>query len=479
MKQVKNFIGNEFVAAHDNQWVDKISPATQEVISQIPRSRKSDVEQAVQVADNVFAKWSSLSGVQRGEYLFKIANELENRREDIAKVVAAECGKSYNDAYGEVGAAISQGRYMAGEGARMGGRIIESGSGLTKKCYVTREPLGVAALIIASNTPIANVAWKVFPALIAGNTCVLKASEDTPETANLFAECALKAGLPAGTLNIVHGLGNEAGQALIESEGIGVISFTGSTRVGRHIQKSVGERLIKVFLELGGKNPLVVWEDADIDLAMDWCLKSSFTNAGQRCASSSRIIIHEKIYDQFRDRFVEETKKLSIGPENTDYLGPVINERQMKNMLSIVENSSGDVLVGGKRYGDKGFYVEPTIIENVDPNSELAQTELFGPIAALFKAASFDEMIELVNNSSYGLTSSIHTQNINTGFEFCRRVKAGVATVNGGTHGSEPHFPFGGVKDSGNGLREPGTEALDVYTEKKNIVITHSFRNNS
>jgi aldehyde dehydrogenase (NAD+) len=341
-----------------------------------------------------------------------------------------------------------------------------------------RQPLGVAGLIIAANTPIANVAWKVFPALLCGNAAVLKAAEDTPATAWYFARLAHEVGLPPGVLNVVQGYGTEAGEPLVAHPDVAVISFTGSTAVGRRIASIAGERLAKVSLELGGKNPLVVCEDADLEAAAGWVLLSAFSNAGQRCASGSRIIIFDAVYDRFRDMLVDRTRQLRIGPDDEDDLGPVINERQLNSMLAAIDQARDEgavVLTGGARLTDEahagGFYLAPTIIEGADPHSQISTTELFGPITGLYRVDNFAQALQMANDSPYGLTACIHTRSIHRATEFTRKVQAGVAVVNAGTFGSEPHMPFGGLKQSGNGTREPGTEALDVYSELKNIIL--------
>jgi aldehyde dehydrogenase (NAD+) len=341
-----------------------------------------------------------------------------------------------------------------------------------------RQPIGVAGLIIAANTPIANVAWKVFPALICGNTAVLKAAEDTPATAWAFGRIAHEAGLPPGVLNIIQGYGEEAGEPLVAHPDVGVISFTGSTEVGKKIQTIAGERLAKVSLECGGKNPLIVCDDADLELAAKWVVLSAFSNAGQRCASGSRIIIFDSVYDRFRDLIVELTKKLKAGPNDDDDLGPVINEDQLNQMIRAVERAGQKgavILSGGLRLTDpehrEGFYMAPTLMEKVHPHDEISTTELFGPITCLYRVTDFQEAIAMANDSPYGLTACIHTRSIHRAIDFTQRVQCGVAVVNGGTYGSEPHMPFGGVKQSGNGSREPGTEALDVYSQFKDIYI--------
>jgi aldehyde dehydrogenase (NAD+) len=338
----------------------------------------------------------------------------------------------------------------------------------------------VAGLIIAANTPIANVAWKVFPALLCGNTAVLKAPEDTPETAVVFARLAREAGLPDGVLNVVQGLGPEAGQPIVEDPRVALVSFTGSTAVGRMIARVAGERLAKVCLELGGKNPLVVCDDANLEKAAETAVLSAFSNAGQRCAAGSRLLVFDAVYDRFRELLVERTHAQRVGATDDHDFGPVINERQLMNMLAAVERAreaGATVVTGGQRltgeeYGN-GYYMAPTIVEGVSESDEISGTELFGPITTLQRVADFEEALRLANASPYALTAAIWTRSIHRGERFLRNVVAGGVQVNGPTYGFEPHVPFGGLRNSGTGWREPGTEALDVYSDWKTVYVTH------
>ena len=474
---IPNWIDGQEQTAGAGELFPKLNPATGKELCQVARSRTADIERAVQSAKKAQAAWADIPPVQRGEILHNIVLEMKTHQKEIAQIVAAETGKSYASAYGETGGAIALGLFYASEGQRLYGRTTTSGTA-NKYAMTVRQPLGVAGLIIAANTPIANVAWKVFPALICGNAAVLKAAEDTPATAWIFGKIAKEAGLPEGVLNIIQGYGEEAGAPLVAHPEVAVVSFTGSTAVGRTIQRVAGDRFARVSLELGGKNPLVVCDDADLDNAIKWTLLSAFSNAGQRCASGSRIVIFDAIYDQFRNQLVERTKQLKIGPADDDDLGPVINESQLNNMLAAVAQAKQEgatILVGGDRLKDpereKGFYMAPTLLENVAPQAEISQCELFGPIAILYRVKDFEEALALANDSPYGLTASIHTRSLHRAVRFCDKVHTGVAVVNAGTYGSEPHMPFGGFKQSGNGTREPGTEALDVYSELKDIYI--------
>ena len=475
--EILNLIDGVDAAAAAGEWFDKIDPADGARLCRAARSRAADVDRAIAAARRAQPAWAATPPVKRGDILHAVVMALADNQETVAKIVAAETGKSYKDAYGETGGAIALGLFMAGEGQRLYGRTTTSGAE-NKYAMTIRQPLGVAGLIIAANTPIANVAWKVFPALICGNTAVLKPAEDTPVTAWIFGKLARGAGLPAGVLNIIHGDGVEAGAPLVENTDVDVVSFTGSTAVGRSIAKVAGERLAKISLELGGKNPLVVCDDADLENAVNWTVLSAFSNAGQRCASAGRVVVFETVYERFRDLLVESTARLKVGPADDDDFGPVINAKQLDNMLKAVEaarQNGAVVLCGGHRLTGPahagGFYMAPTVIENVRADDRISTSELFGPIACLYRVKNFAEALALANNSPYGLTASIHTRSVHRAIEFVQKVQAGVAVVNAGTYGSEPHMPFGGVKQSGNGSREPGTEALDVYSSLKDIYL--------
>jgi aldehyde dehydrogenase (NAD+) len=474
---IGNWIGGEERPAADGETFGKFSPHDGTLLSQAARSKRADVAAAIDAAQRAQPAWAAMPAVRRGDCLHAIAMGLKARAEDMALTVALETGKSVKDARGETMGAVQQSLFMAGEGMRLYGRTTTS-STPNRQAMTVRAPLGVAGLIAAGNTPIANVAWKVFPALICGNAAVLKAAEDTPATAWLFGEIAGEAGLPGGILNIVQGLGEEAGRPLVADPRVAVVSFTGSTAVGREIARVAGERLAKVSLELGGKNPLVVCDDADLDGAVRWSILSAFSNAGQRCAAASRIIVFDSVYESFKAKLLARSAQLKLGPADDDDFGPVINERQLQRMLSALDAARANgaqILTGGFRLTDtahaNGWYMAPTIVENVGPGDALSTTELFGPIACLYRTPDFQSALALANASPYGLTAAIHTRSLDRAFEFASRVEAGTVSINGGTYGSEPHMPFGGVKQSGNGSREPGTEAIDFYSNLKNLYL--------
>lgn len=477
--RIPNQIGGIPADAADGRTFIKRDPATGAVLCEVARSSPADVANAVAIARGAAAGWAATTVVKRGEILRQIALLMREHRSALATLVSLETGKSLKDALGETDAAIEMGFFVAGEGRRFYGSTTTSAVP-NKAAMVLRQPLGVAGLIIAANTPIANVAWKAFPALLCGNASILKASEDTPLSAWAFGVLAREAGLPDGVYTTLHGFGEEAGAPLVEHPDVDVISFTGSCEVGRWIAETAGKRLAKICLELGGKNPFIVCDDADLPKAVTWALGSAFSNAGQRCAAGSRLIVFDAVYDEFTRLLVNATQALKVGTADTDDFGPVINEEQMTNMLAAVSRAvqaGATVLTGGTRLSgpghDGGYFVAPTILEHVGSADAISRTELFGPITILYRVSGFEEAIALANDSPFGLTAAVHTQNINRAMTFIGRIQAGVAVVNGGTYGSEPHMPFGGLKQSGNGWREAGTQAIDVYSDLKTVYINH------
>jgi len=474
---IPNWIDGFESGSSTGEFFAKTSPVTGKEISRAARSRAADVSRTVDSASGAFPAWSDQTPVARGDMLMAITRAMRRHQNDIAAIVATETGLSFNAAISETDAAIAQGEFMAGEGRRLYGRTTTSAVP-NKWTMTVREPLGVAGLIIAANTPIANIAWKVFPALVCGNTAVLKAAEDAPATAWFFGKLAHGAGLPPGVLNIIQGFGQEAGAPLVADPRVAVVSFTGSTAVGREIARVAGARLARCSLELGGKNPLVVCDDADLENAVEWAVLSAFSNAGQRCAAGSRIIVFNAVYPRFLSLLAERTQRLKVGPSNDDDFGPVINAEQLRNILEAVaraQRGGATVITDGYCLVDPdhatGYYIAPTIIENAGSDDEISVTELFGPVTCVYRVAGFEETLRLTNQSPYGLTACIHTRSVHRALEFTRRVQASVSVVNAGTFGSEPHMPFGGVKQSGNGSREPGTEALEVYSNLKNVML--------
>ena len=436
---------------------EKLRPADGSLLCHVPRSDAEVVDAAVAAAREAYRNWAGRTAVERGELVRELALALRARREEAAALVVDETGKSNELALAEVDAAVEMGFFVAGEGRRLYGRTTTSATP-NRTVLATRRPVGVAGLIVSFNTPFPNYAWKAFPAVFCGNAVVLKPSEHTPASAAFFGELCNEI-LPPGVLNVVHGLGPEAGPPLVESTGVDLISFTGSTETGRWISERGGRRLAKVVLELGGKNALVVCDDADLGGAVEWSLASAFSNAGQRCAAASRLVVFDEVYEEFRERFLDGAR--SYEP------GPVISKQSLQRILGALDGA--DVVTGGTRLERDGWWLPPTVVEGVPADAELSRRELFGPVAILYRVRTLDDAIALVNASPYGLTSAIHTASIHRAMRFADEVEAGVVVVNGGTHGSEPHMGFGGVKQSGTGWREAGVEALDVYTEWKYV----------
>ena len=471
--KINNWINGKEAFGHLDNWIEKHNPHTGEKMCKIVSSSKYDINQAVQAAKDAFKLWSQVTPVKRGEYLFNIVNIMKQDSNDLAINISEETGKPMQDAIGEVNGAIMQGEFFAGEGMRLYGKTLTSGMP-GKMSQTIRSPHGVVCLIVPANTPIANIAWKIFPALICGNTVVLKSSEDAPSIANMIAKITKKANLPDGVLNIIQG-GPSAGSALVEHPDVALISFTGSTNVGKIIAQQAGKRLARISLELGGKNSFLVCDDADINQAVHWASLSAFSNAGQRCAAASRIFVFDSIYDEFMSRFIKKAKSLKLGIDNGCDLGPVINKKQYKNIIAALEKAKaegGKILTGGQ-CGDEslrgGYYIEPSVVTNLDNDNFLNNTEIFGPVTTVQSVKDMKEALEKANNSEYGLTAAIHTNNINRALWYAKNIKTGLVNVNIGTFGSEPHMPFGGYGFSGNGTREPGVEALNVYSELKNI----------
>jgi aldehyde dehydrogenase (NAD+) len=472
-----NLIGGRECPASGATLIERHNPHDGALLAVMPDSDAGQVGDAVASAGTAFERWSDETPVRRGQVLMELARHMKDNAGSLAATVAFETGKPPQDARGEVAGAIQLAEFFAGEGMRLYGKSLASGMP-GKQSHTVRQPIGVAGLIVPANTPIANIAWKVFPALICGNSVVLKASEDAPMTAGLFGRLATEAGLPPGVLNIVYGSGGTTGVALVDDSRIGVISFTGSTAVGRVIAERAGRRLARVSLELGGKNPFVVCDDADLERAVHWAALSAFSNAGQRCAAGSRIIVFDAIYDRFRAGLIGRAKQLTLGVHENADLGPVMHRRHQQSILSAIRSAveAGAIVAFGgidppDGVPEEGCYVRPTIIEGAEPRADICERELFGPVATLHRVGNLVEALALANATEYGLTAAIHTRNIDRAVWFAKGVRAGVVNVNIGTFGSEPHMPFGGFGSSGNGTREPGVEALDVYSELKNISI--------
>jgi aldehyde dehydrogenase (NAD+) len=463
----------------DQTVFEKRNPANDQAIAQVARGGAAEIAQALSAANGAADDWARTPVPKRGAILGRAAQLLREREERFASIVQAETGKPWQNAAAEVGSSADLAVFMEGEGSRLYGKTLPSPVP-NRTVQTLRAPIGICAAIMPFNSPLAGVAWKAFPALLCGNAVVVKSHELTPFTAVEFGRLLKDAGLPPGVYNAVQGFGPDAGAPLVQDARVGVVSFTGSSATGKLIQKMVSERrvLAKVCLELGGKNPFVVCDDADLELAADLAVASAFIDAGQRCASGSRIIVFDRIYDAFREAFLARVARVRVGSGADDECGPVISKASLDRLIAQIGGAverGASLVCGGAPVASlaPGYYLQPTVLEHVSPKDEVSQQELFGPVTCVYRAAGFDEAVRLANGTSYGLTGAIHTTSLHRMQEFITRYQGGLVSINGATSGSGPHMPFGGVKNSGNGFREPGTEALDVYSELKTIVINH------
>ena len=483
-KTFQNYIGGEWVDAASGETFESTSPANGEAIGTFPRSGAEDVARAVAAAKSAYEDWRLVPAPRRGEILFRFAQLMTDQKEDLSQLMAREMGKVLPEARGDVQEAIDMAYYMGGEGRRLFGQTTPSE--LPEKFNMSvRQPIGVVGVITPWNFPIAIPSWKILPALVCGNTVVFKPATDTPTLGERFVELLIEAGVPGGVVNVVHGGGGEVGNAIVIHPDVPVITLTGSRETGVQVTKDAADRLKHVHLELGGKNAIIVLEDADLELAVEGILWSAFGTSGQRCTAASRVIAQDGIYDELASRLVGEAEKLRLGvgwEEDTD-VGPVINQAALEKIHSyttIGKDEGATLLTGGEVASgdgfDKGFYYRPTIFGDVDPEMRIAQEEIFGPTVGIIKVSDVDEAIRVSNGIKYGLSSSIFTRDVNKAFRAMRDLKAGITYINAGTIGAEVHLPFGGVKDTGNGHREAGQAALDFFTEWKSIYVDYSGR---
>ncbi|HEX5450605.1 MAG TPA: aldehyde dehydrogenase family protein [Gaiellaceae bacterium] len=457
---------------------DSLNPSTGEVIEAFPRSTADDVNRAVATAKAAWEDWRLVPAPERGNILFRFAQLLEQHKPELSDLMTREMGKVKAEAGGDVQEAIDMSYYMGGEGRRLFGQTTPSE--LRNKFMMSvRMPVGVVGAITPWNFPIAIPAWKLTPALVCGNTVVLKPAEDTPKLAQRFVDILHEAGLPEGVVQIVHGYGEEAGDALVRHPDVPVITFTGSRETGVLVTKNAADELKHVHLELGGKNAIIVMDDADLDLAVDGITWSAFGTAGQRCTAASRVIVHRAVYDELQKKLVARAERMIVGApwEDSTEIGPVINKAAVDKIHSYTEigkSEGAKLLTGGEQVDGPGFYYRPTVFAEVDPQMRIAQEEIFGPTTALIPVGSFEEAVHAANSVRYGLSSSIFTRDVNKAFAAMRDLQTGITYVNAGTTGAEVHLPFGGMKQTGNGHREAGQAALDVFTEWKSVYVDYS-----
>ncbi len=478
----QNHIGGKWQSAQSGQTFPNYNPATGELLGYFPLSGEAEANAAVAAARAAFDKWRLVPAPKRGEILYRVGELLLRRKEEIARTMTQEMGKVLKETRGDVQEGIDMAYYMGGEGRRLFGYSVPVE--LPNKAGIAiRDPVGVVACITPWNFPIAIPTWKMFPALIAGNTIVIKPASDTPLSALRLVETLYDAGLPEGVVNIVFGPGNTVGEALLHHPDVAVISFTGSTASGRHVAIEAAKSLKRVSLEMGGKNAVIVMDDADLDLAVEGILWSAYGTTGQRCTACSRVIVHNAVRKQLVDKLVPRIEQLRLGnglDENVD-VGPVINASQLEkihNYTGIGQVEGATLVTGGSiaREGDlaRGHFYRPTLFTAVRPEMRLAQEEIFGPTLSVIDVASLDEAIAVNNNTPYGLSSAIYTQDINRVQRAMRDITTGILYINSGTTGAEIQFPFGGTRGTGNGHREAGIAGLDVFTEWKVVYTDYS-----
>ena len=481
--QHKNFIDGQWLTARSAKTFENRNPANRDdLIGLFPASSAEDVDAAVLAAKRAFSAWRLVPAPKRGELLYRVGELLRKYKEEIARGMTREMGKVLKETRGDVQEGIDTAFYVAGEGRRLFGETTPAELP-NKFAMSVRMPVGVCALITPWNFPMAIPTWKMFPALLCGNTVVLKPAEDTPHTAARLIEILTEAGIPPGVVNLLHGSGEEVGAALVRHPGVQLVSFTGSAAVGREIASACGQNLKRVSLELGGKNAQIVMEDADLELAVEGALWGAFGTTGQRCTATSRLIVHRDVAKTMTDGLVARAEKIKIGDgldESVD-MGPLINQPAREKVLRYIDigrQEGARLRIGGGLHDAgvcaKGYFFQPTIFDQVKPNMRIAQEEIFGPVLSIIEVKSFEEAVEVLNSTPYGLSSSIYTKDVGRAFQAMRDIEAGITYINGPTIGAEVHLPFGGVKDTGNGHREAGTTVYDIFTEWKSIYVDYS-----
>lgn len=482
-KIYQNLIGGQWVAAKSGKTFLNINPANHEdVIGEFALSGAEDVSAAVAAAEHAYQSWRLVPAPKRAEILYRTGELLTERKEEYARAMTREMGKVLSETRGDVQEAIDTAFYMAGEGRRLFGQTTPSEL-MNKFAMSVRMPVGVVGMIAPWNFPMAIPSWKLFPALVCGNTCVIKPAEDTPLSTLHLVETLIDAGLPAGVVNIVTGYGPEAGAPLVEDPRVRAISFTGSSEVGRMVGQNAAARFKPCSLEMGGKNAMIVLADANLDLALDGALWGAFGTAGQRCTATSRIIIDKAVAREFTERLTERARALKVGDglDESIQMGPQINEQQIETSTkycAIARQEGAEIICGGERLTEgayaKGTFFAPTVIAKVKPEMRIAQEEVFGPVVSVIECDGFADAIRIANNIPYGLSTSLYSRDVNKAFSAMRDLEAGITYINAPTIGAEVHLPFGGVKQTGNGHREGGTGALDFYTTWKSVYVDYS-----
>src|SRR5881394_4095475 len=481
----KNLIGVEGVEARSGRTFENQNPAdNNDVVGIFPASDREDVNDAVAAAKQAYEHWRLMPAPRRGEIIFRAGQLLLEQKEDYALQMTREMGKVLKETRRDVQEAIDTAFYMAGEGRRLDGHTVPSELP-NKFAMAVRVPLGVVGMITPWNFPMAIPSWKIFPAIVSGNTCIIKPAEDTPLSTVNLVRALMDAGLPPGVVNIVNGHGPEAGAPLLEHPDVRAISFTGSSDVGRTIGQTAARHFKLCSLEMGGKNAIIILNDANVDLAIDGALWGGFGTTGQRCTAASRVIVQKGIYNQFADKFVSRAKAMKVGPgiDERNDMGPQINQQQIETTQKYVEigkNEGAKLLAGGNRItsgglGD-GYFWEPTIFGDAHGKMRVAQEEIFGPVVSLIPTDSLEQAVDISNGVAYGLSSAVYTRDVNRAFKAIRDLQTGITYINAPTIGAEVHLPFGGTKATGNGHREGGIGAIDFYTQWKAIYVDYSDR---
>src|SRR3954464_95476 len=484
-KVFKNLIAGEWVDSRSGQTYENLNPAdTHDVVGVFQRSNSKDVDDAVAAAKQAYEKWRLVPAPRRAEIIFRCGQLLEQRKEEYARDMTREMGKNLKETRGDVQEAIDTASFMAGEGRRHYG--VTTPSELpNKSAMAIRMPIGVCGMIAPWNFPMAIPSWKLFPALVCGNTCVIKPAEDTPLSTFNLVQMLMEAGLPKGVVNIVTGFGPECGQPIVEHPEVRALSFTGSSEVGRIVGEIAARTFKPCSLEMGGKNAIIVLDDANVDLAVEGILWGAFGTTGQRCTATSRVIAAKPVYNQLAEKVAQRAKALKVGNglDESVEVGPQINQQQVETTAKYVavgKSEGAKILVGGNRLESgnmaRGFFHEPTVFVDVDHKARIAQEEIFGPVVSVISADSYDQAIDYSNSVVYGLSTAIYTRDVNKAYRAMRDLNAGITYVNAPTIGAEVHLPFGGVKATGNGHREGGIGAIDFYTQWKAVYVDYSDR---
>ena len=475
-KTFQNFIAGQWTAPESGAYFENRNPAdTRDLIGQFPLSNHLDVDAAVQSAKRGFAQWRATPAPARGDVLRKVGDLLTQRKEEIADLMTREMGKPLTETRGDVQEGIDTAYYAATMGRQLSGRTVPSEMP-NKWAMSFRRPIGVAGIIAPFNFPLAIPTWKMFPALVCGNACVFKPSEDVPHTGHTLVEIMLEAGLPPEVIQLVHGLGADVGAPIVEHPDVSVVSFTGSTATGSKVGETCGRLHKRLSLEMGGKNAMIVMDDADLDLALDGVLWGAFGTTGQRCTATSRLILQKGIHDKFLGSLIDRARSMKLGDgrkKGTD-VGPLIHETSRKKVeryIDVGQADGADLLCGGRRPEggkyDHGYFFEPTIFARVEQGMRIEQEEIFGPVLSVIRVSDADEAFQVNNGVKYGLSSSLYTKDVNLAFRAFTELDNGITYINAPTIGAEAHLPFGGVKQTGNGHREGGWEVYEFYSETK------------